>query len=50
MKCGANDVKIFAFLNKAVCRKEEAKDLKVDMVGYEIPNFWIVGYGIDYNQ
>jgi hypoxanthine phosphoribosyltransferase len=26
------------------------KDLKIDYLGFEIPNFFVVGYGLDYAE
>jgi hypoxanthine phosphoribosyltransferase len=49
-KEGAADVKLFAMFNKWECRKEHAKDMVVDFLGYDIPNYWLVGWGMDYRQ
>jgi hypoxanthine phosphoribosyltransferase len=43
---GAKSVKIATFLQKPDCL---AVPLKVDYVALEIPNEFIVGYGLDYN-
>lgn len=43
---GANSVKIACFLQKPNCLKVP---LKVDYCAMEIPNDFIVGYGLDYN-
>jgi len=34
-------------LNKKARRKV---DVKIDYLGFEVPNKFVVGYGIDYNQ
>jgi len=36
---------ICTLLRKPECVK--AKDLKVDFIGFDIPNKWVVGYGLD---
>jgi hypoxanthine phosphoribosyltransferase len=41
----ASSVKIAAFLNKPCMRKAES--LKLDYVGREIPNVFVIGYGMD---
>lgn len=43
---GANSIKICAFLDKPDRREI---DVDADYVGYEVPNEFIVGYGLDYN-
>ncbi len=40
-------VKICAFLDKPDRR---VRDVQVDYVGYEIPDEFVVGYGLDYNE
>ena len=40
-------VKICAFLDKPEGRK---CDIKADYVGYTVPNLFVVGYGLDYNE
>jgi len=42
---GANSIKIATFLDKPEPRIN--KDLKVDYCGFEIPNKFVVGYGLD---
>lgn len=42
-------LKICTFLDKPARRKPEIT-LKPDYVGYEIPNAFVVGYGLDYNE
>ena len=42
-------LKICTFLDKPSRRKTEIT-LKPDYVGYEIPNAFVVGYGLDYNE
>ena len=49
-KIGAKDTKIFVLMNKYECRIEAAKDLYLDFCGYEVENWWVVGYGIDYSE
>ena len=44
---GASSVKIAAFLDKFEARKA---DVKVSYRGYEVPNDFIVGYGLDYAE
>lgn len=47
LKKGAKSVKICALLDKKERRK---KPTKIDYVGFDVPNQFIVGYGIDYNE
>jgi len=44
---GASEVKICTMLLKPDVYK---KDVKLDYVGMEIPNAFIVGFGLDYNE
>ena len=45
---GASEVKIATLLHKpAACK---VQDLKLDYVALEIPNAFIVGYGLDYDE
>lgn len=44
---GARDVKVCTMLLKPEVYK---KDLKLDYVGMEIPNRFIVGFGLDYDE
>lgn len=44
---GAADVKIVSLLDKPDRRVIE---IEADYVGFEIPNEFVVGYGLDYNQ
>lgn len=46
-KRGANSVRFAAFLDKYEAR---TVDIKVDYCGYEVPNDFIVGYGLDYAE
>lgn len=46
-KDGAKDIKICTLLLKPDSYK---KDIKIDYAAIEIPNDFIVGYGLDYNQ
>jgi len=43
----ANSVKICALLNKIGRRKTR---IKIDYKGFDVPNKFIVGYGLDYNE
>ncbi len=44
---GAEDVKIVTLLNKEERREVE---IHVDYVGFEVPNEFVVGFGLDFNQ
>ena len=44
---GATDVKIVSLLNKPDRR---IIDIEADYVGFTVPNEFVVGYGLDYNQ
>jgi hypoxanthine phosphoribosyltransferase len=44
---GAATVKVCVLLRKD---RPAAKDVKVDYVGFEIPDEFVVGYGLDYNN
>lgn len=43
----ANSVKIVTLLDKPQGR---LTNLKADLIGFEVPNEFVVGYGLDYNQ
>lgn len=43
----ANSVKIVTLLDKPDNRTSK---IKADIVGFEVPNKFVVGYGLDYNQ
>ena len=45
---GARSLRIAALLDKPARRK--IKDLKVDYTCFDIPDAFVVGYGLDYNQ
>ena len=47
LKRKANSVKIVTMLDK-----EEGRviDMKADYVGFKIPNAFVVGYGLDFNE
>ena len=47
MRKNANSVKICAFLDKPENRKA---DISADYVGAVVPNEFVVGYGLDYNE
>ena len=40
-------VRICAFLDKA---QRRVADIQADYVGYEVPDYFVVGYGLDYNE
>lgn len=44
---GANSVKIVCLLDKKECR---VVDMEPDLVGFNIPNAFAVGFGLDYMQ
>lgn len=44
---GAEDVKIVALLDK---KEGRVVDIEADYVGFDIPNEFVVGFGLDYNQ
>ena len=44
---GAKSVKIATLLDKPARR---AKPIQADYVGFEVPDEFVVGYGLDYNQ
>lgn len=44
---GAADVKICTILNKSACRKA---DIDADYIGFDIPDEFVVGYGLDYAE
>lgn len=44
---GAKDVKIVTLLDKPSRRKV---DISADWIGFEIPDEFVIGYGLDYNQ
>ncbi len=46
-KRGANSVRIATFLDKVDRRKI---DIPVDYIGFEVPDEFIVGYGLDYAE
>jgi hypoxanthine phosphoribosyltransferase len=41
---GPASLKCCALLSKPACRKTEAR---IDYLGFEIPDVWVVGYGMD---
>jgi hypoxanthine phosphoribosyltransferase len=45
---GARSIKVCCLLKKPAAMK--VTDLKLDYVALEIPNDFIVGYGLDYNE
>ena len=44
---GAHEVRIAALLNK---QSRRINDVSADFLGFEIPNEFVVGFGLDYNQ
>ena len=44
---GANSVKVCTILNKPERRKA---DIEPDYVGYDVPDEFVVGYGLDFNE
>ena len=44
---GPTSVRICALLNK---KERRVADIPLDYVGYEIPNVFVVGYGLDYEN
>jgi hypoxanthine phosphoribosyltransferase len=42
-------IKICALLDKKEARKSDI-ELKIDYVGFEVPDQFLVGYGLDYNE
>jgi len=47
MSHGAASVRLATLLLKPNCLKTE---LKIDYIGFEIPDEFVIGYGMDYNQ
>ena len=43
-------IKLCCLLDKPSRRDDVAKDLKVDYVGFTVPNFFVVGYGLDFDE
>lgn len=44
---GAHSVKVAAMLNK---QERRMVDIQADYVGFDIPNEYVIGYGMDFNQ
>lgn len=44
---GAENVKVVALLDKP---ERRVVDIEADYVGFEVPNEFVVGFGLDYNQ
>ena len=44
---GAKSVRIATFLDK---KDRHKTDIKLDYMGFEIPDVWVVGYGLDYKE
>src|SRR5699024_5487293 len=43
----AKSIKIVTLLDKPTGR---TADIKADLIGFEVPDEFVVGYGLDYNQ
>ena len=44
---GASDVKVVSLLDKP---ERRVVDINADYVGFTVPNEFVIGYGLDYNQ
>lgn len=44
---GANEVKVVSLLDKPSRREVE---VKADFIGFEIPNEFVIGFGLDFNE
>lgn len=44
---GANSVKIVSLLDK---KERRVVDIKADYVGFDVPDYFVVGFGLDFNQ
>lgn len=44
---GANDVKVVTLLDKPSRREA---DVKAEFIGFEIPNEFVIGFGLDFNE
>lgn len=44
---GAKEVKVVSLLDKPECR---VADIKPEYIGFRIPNEFVIGFGLDYNQ
>jgi hypoxanthine phosphoribosyltransferase len=44
-----SSIKICSFLDKKEARNSEI-DMVVDYIGFEVPNKFLVGYGLDYDE
>lgn len=47
MHKGATDVKVVSLLDKP---ERRVVDIEADYVGFTVPNEFVIGYGLDYNQ
>ena len=43
----ANDVKVVTLLDKPSRREA---DVKAEFIGFEIPNEFVIGFGLDFNE
>ncbi len=44
---GAKDIKVVSLLDK---KSRRVIDINADYLGFDIPNYFVVGFGLDYNQ
>jgi hypoxanthine phosphoribosyltransferase len=44
---GASSVKLAALLNK---QERRLRDVKIDYLGFDIPDAFVVGYGLDFAE
>lgn len=44
---GAKDIKVAALLDK---KSRRVVDIEAEYVGFEIPDYFVIGFGLDYNQ
>ena len=44
---GAHEVKVAALLNK---QSRRVNDIQADYLGFDIPNEFVIGFGLDFNQ
>ena len=47
---GVHSVRTCTLLDKPSRRDDDKKDFRADFVGYEVPDEFVVGYGLDYNE
>ena len=49
-KKGVHSVRTCTLLDKPICRDPDKKNFRADFIGYEVPDEFVVGYGLDYNE